>query len=110
MCAGFIRTRKSLNRSSDGWDRTPSRNRFSTRQLIVLYNSYLPNQLDSALLKQIVDKAAEIANKFNTFRGTIDGKEVTDNDIVEILQKETDSSKREKAWEASKMVGKALLR
>ena len=78
------------------------------RQLIVLYNSYLPNQLDSALLKQIVDKAAEIANKFNTFRGTIDGKEVTDNDIVEILQKETDSSKREKAWEASKMVGKAV--
>ena len=39
------------------------------RQLIILYNSYLPNQLDSALLKQIVDKAAEIANKFNTFRG-----------------------------------------
>ncbi|HVN48260.1 MAG TPA: M2 family metallopeptidase, partial [Bacteroidota bacterium] len=78
------------------------------RQLILLYNSYLPNQIDSALMRKIVEKSAEIANKFNTFRGIIDGKEVSDNDIDDILQKETDSAKRQKAWEASKTVGKAI--
>jgi peptidyl-dipeptidase A len=78
------------------------------RQLVVLYNNYLPNQLDSALLKKITDKETEIASKFNVFRAVIDGKEVTDNDIVAILQKETDSAKRQKAWEASKTVGKAV--
>jgi peptidyl-dipeptidase A len=78
------------------------------RQLILLYNNYLTNQIDTTLMRKIVEKSAEIANKFNVFRGTIDGKEVTDNDLVDILQKETNNSKRKKTWEASKMVGKAV--
>ncbi len=78
------------------------------RELILLYNNYLPNQIDSALMRKIVEKSAEIANRFNTFRGIIDGKEVSDNEIDDILQKETDSAKRQKAWEASKTVGKAI--
>jgi peptidyl-dipeptidase A len=78
------------------------------RQLILLYNSYLTNQIDSMLMRKIVEKSAAIANKFNTFRGALDGKEVSDNEIDDILQKETDSARRQKTWEASKMVGKAV--
>jgi peptidyl-dipeptidase A len=78
------------------------------RQLILLYNSYLTKQMDTALMRRIVEKSAEISNKFNVFRGTIDGKEVTDNEMVEILQKETNTIKRKKTWEASKMVGRAV--
>lgn len=78
------------------------------RQLTILYNSYLTNQIDTALMRQIVDKGAEIAKKFNTFRPRLDGKEVDDNAINNILKDEKNSAKRQKAWEASKEVGKLV--
>jgi peptidyl-dipeptidase A len=78
------------------------------RQLTVLYFSYLGNQIDSVLMKQIVERGAAIANTFNTFRGTIDGKEYTDNDILTILKTEKIQEKRKKAWEAGKQVGQKV--
>jgi peptidyl-dipeptidase A len=78
------------------------------RQLEVLYNGYLENQIEPELLKSIVDLGTEIERKFSTFRGTIEGKKVTDNEIKEILKTETDSRKREQAWLASKQVGAAV--
>jgi peptidyl-dipeptidase A len=78
------------------------------RQLEVLYNGYLENQIEPELLKSIVDLSTEIEKKFSTFRGTIEGKKVTDNEIKEILKTETDSRKREQAWLAGKQVGAAV--
>lgn len=78
------------------------------RQLILLYNAYLKNQLDTALLGAIVASQSAIANTFNTFRGRIDGKEMSDNDISTILKTERNTEKRKKAWEASKQVGRAV--
>ncbi len=78
------------------------------RQLTILFNQFAKNQIDTTLMKQIVDKQAEIANKFNNFRGKINGKEVNDNEIAEILKIEDNSAKRELAWEASKQVGKEV--
>jgi len=75
------------------------------RQLQVLYNGYLSNQIEPELLKKIVDLSTEIEKNFSIFRGTIDGKKVTDNEIKEILKTETDSARRKKAWLASKQVG-----
>jgi peptidyl-dipeptidase A len=74
------------------------------RQLEVLYQAFLGNQIEPALLKQIVDLGTQIEKNFSTHRGTIDGKKVTDNEIKEILKDATDSSTREKAWLASKQV------
>ena len=78
------------------------------RQLTVLYNAYLANQIEPELLKQIVELGTQIEKNFSTFRGTIDGKKVTDNEIKDVLKDETDSAKREKAWLASKQVGAAV--
>jgi peptidyl-dipeptidase A len=75
------------------------------RQLELLVNGYLENQIEPELLKAIVDLGTEIEHKFSTFRGTIEGKKVTDNEIKEILKTEIDSHKREQAWLASKQVG-----
>jgi len=75
------------------------------RQLELLYNGYLENQIGPELLKKIVDLGTEIERKFSTFRGSIEGKKVTDNEIKEILKTEIDSRKREQAWLASKQVG-----
>ena len=75
------------------------------RQMDMLYNAYLENQIEPELLRQIVELGTEIEKDFSTFRGTIDGEKVTDNRIKEILKTETDSAKREKAWLAGKQVG-----
>ena len=75
------------------------------RQLEVLYNGYLENQIEPQLLKKIVELGTEIERKFSTFRGSIEDKKVTDNEIKEILKTEIDSSKRQQAWLASKQVG-----
>lgn len=75
------------------------------RQLEVLYHAYLENQTDPALLKRIVDLGTEIEKNFSTFRGTMDGRKVTDNEIREILKSETQSPRRKEAWLASKQVG-----
>jgi peptidyl-dipeptidase A len=81
------------------------KNAMLARQLELLVNAYLENQIEPELLKKMVDLSTEIERKFSTFRGTIEGKEVTDNQIKEILKTETDSHKREQAWLASKQVG-----
>lgn len=78
------------------------------RQIDILYRAYLANQIEPELLKQIVELGHEVAKKFNTHRGTIDGVQVTDNQIKEILKSETDSDKRMKAWLASKEVGAVI--
>jgi peptidyl-dipeptidase A len=78
------------------------------RQLELLYKLYTRNQMDSLLLREITNLEANVQNKFSVFRGIIDGQEVTNNQIQEILKQETDSEKREKAWYASKMVGEAV--
>jgi len=78
------------------------------RQLTVLYNRYLSNQIEPELLKQIVELGTQIEKNFSTFRGTIDGKKITDNQIKDILKSEKDSAWREKAWLASKQVGEAV--
>jgi len=78
------------------------------RQLTVLYNSYLANQSEPELLKQIVELGTQIEKNFSTFRGTIDGKKVTDNEIKDILKDQTDSAQRRQAWLASKQVGVAV--
>ncbi|MFH1453186.1 MAG: M2 family metallopeptidase [Armatimonadota bacterium] len=74
------------------------------RSIDVIYNSYLPKQIDKDLLKQIVDAETETEKTFSTFRGKIDGKEVTNNEIYEILASSDDVVLRQKAWEASKQV------
>lgn len=75
------------------------------RQLEVLYNGYLENQIEPQLLKKIVELGTEIERKFSTFRGNIEDKKVTDNEIKDILKTQMDSSKRQQAWLASKQVG-----
>jgi len=78
------------------------------RQLEILYFAYLSNQIEPELLKKIVDLSTRIAQRFHTYRSTIEGTTVTLNDINTILTTEINSRKRELAWRASKQVGDAI--
>jgi len=84
------------------------KNAILARQLGVLYNACLENQIEPELLKNIVVLGTEIEKNFSTFRGTFEGKKVTDNEIKEILKAETNSFKRRQVWLASKQVGASL--
>jgi peptidyl-dipeptidase A len=74
------------------------------RTVEVLYLGFLANQTDPELLNEITKISTKVEQKFNTFRGKIDGKNVTGYDIKKILSESTDVSLRKKAWEASKQV------
>ena len=79
------------------------------RQLDKLYYAYLSNQIEPELLKKITDLDGKIQEKYNTYRGIIDGNEVTMSDIYTILTTEKDCRKRELAWKASKQVGDVIV-
>lgn len=78
------------------------------RELKLLYYKYEQNQIDPDLLKKIVTLSSKIEEEFSTFRPTLNGKKVNNNEILDILKHETDSAKRKAAWEASKQVGQVV--
>ena len=78
------------------------------RQLDLLYWSYLRHQIEPDLLRKLTDLDAHINEKYNNFRGAIDGEKVTQTEIYQILTTSKDSAYREKAWRASKQVGDAV--
>jgi peptidyl-dipeptidase A len=78
------------------------------RQLTILFNTYLKNQIDPALQQAIIEEQTAISQRFNTFRGKIGKRELSDTEILDILKTSGDSSERRQAWEASKQVGVAV--
>lgn len=78
------------------------------RQLDDLYHHMVKHQLDEETLSQTIGITNEIVHIFNTFRPMIEGKTVTNNDILDILKKSKDHHERKKAWLASKQVGKKI--
>lgn len=78
------------------------------RILDVMYREYLPSQADPDLQKRIVTSEAEIERIFNTHRGKVDGKEVTENDVREILSTTKDSEKAKAAWLGFVSVGRKV--
>ncbi len=80
------------------------------RQVDKLYYSYLQNQIEPALLAQIVTLDTKVQEAYNNYRPAIDGRQVTMSDIYTILTTERDVGKREAAWRASKEVGNVIIK
>ena len=78
------------------------------RSLEVAELDYQGNQLPAEMLKQMVDLSTQIEQTFNTFRGEVDGKKLTNNDLLEMIRQETDSDRRHTYWGALKQVGGAV--
>ena len=70
--------------------------------------AYRRNQLPADLLERMVELSTEIGRMFNTFRGEIDGKKLSNNDLLKMLREETDSARRGQIWQALKQVGPAV--
>jgi peptidyl-dipeptidase A len=78
------------------------------RAVDVIYLLYLEKQVDPDLLKKMVAKSNAVEKAFNEFRARVDGKELTENDVLDILKGSPDSARRRAAWEASKRVGEVV--
>lgn len=78
------------------------------RQKEVLLRTFKQNLASPELLEEIAKKEADLSMAYASFRAEYLGKKVSENDIRAILASETDIEKREKAWEASKEIGKVL--
>ena len=78
------------------------------RQIAVLYLEYLAKQVDPELLKQMIAKSNAIEQAFNVYRAKVEGKELSQNEIRQVLRRSPDSAQRRAVWEASKGVGRVV--
>jgi peptidyl-dipeptidase A len=75
------------------------------RELDLLHDAMLPNQVAEDLQRRIVELETAVEATFTSFRGELDGERVADNAILDILRTSDDPGLRQRAWEASKQVG-----
>jgi peptidyl-dipeptidase A len=75
------------------------------RQITLLRLGYQGYQADPKLLEDIVVREAELEGIFTRFRADLDGRAVSDNELRQVLERETDDGRRRRAWEASKQIG-----
>lgn len=78
------------------------------RQLDLLRDSLVPQQVPEALRHRIVELEASVEARFAQHRGVVRGTPVDDNEIKQILRTSDDVSERREAWEASKTIGAAV--
>ncbi len=104
--AQFVRLEKIRQGLAAGSDQLDP---LVARQIEVLYLVYKAKQLDADLLKRIAAKENEVEQKFNVFRARVDGTEMTDGEVMDVLKSSKDSRHRRKVWEASKVVGSVVL-
>ena len=75
------------------------------RQLQLLRRAHRARQLAPEAIEAQVRLEKRLESRFNNFRATLDGREVTDNAIAEVLRASDDRAERRRAWEAGKQVG-----
>jgi peptidyl-dipeptidase A len=75
------------------------------RQMNVLYNQFLSNQIDPKLLEELIKAQTKLEEKYNTYRAQVDGRKLTDNEIDRILKTSVNGNELKKVWEASKQIG-----
>ncbi|MFH2095231.1 MAG: M2 family metallopeptidase, partial [Bacteroidota bacterium] len=75
------------------------------RQLDVLYNDFLSNQIDESRLEEIVNLENAIQMKFSTYRSQVGEKQLSDNEIEDVLRSSTNSDELKEAWIACKKLG-----
>ena len=78
------------------------------RELTVLYNQYIQNQLDTVKINAVNRMQNDIEQKFGNFRAETGGKKLTDNQVEEILVKSTDTKELKDVWTAQKKIGSVV--
>jgi len=80
----------------------------TARSLELAELAFKENQLPKETLEKMSRMAADIEQTFSTFRGRLEGKDYSDNQLKKMLKQEMETPKRQKIWEALKQVGGAV--
>ncbi len=75
------------------------------RELDIIYNAYMGEQIDTAKTKAMIDLQSKISQAFNKFRPVVGKDTLTDNQIEATLRTSTDNKLLEESWNASKKSG-----
>jgi peptidyl-dipeptidase A len=78
------------------------------RELELLYQGLLPNQVPEEIRHRIVELEASVDSRFSQHRATVGGRQLDDNEIRRVLRESDDPAERREAWEGSKTVGAAV--
>ena len=79
------------------------------RRLQVLRLSLTANQMDERSRQSLVDLATEVESEFATYRPSLGGTQVSDNEIEQVLKDSDDDAERQAAWRASKEIGTRVM-
>ncbi len=75
------------------------------RSLQVAELAFRENQLPPELIEKMVNSSTEIERIFNTYRVELEGKKVSNNELLEALAQQKDSARRQAIWLSLKEVG-----
>ncbi len=75
------------------------------RELEVLYLRFFSNQVDTAKLNAVNALQNQIEQKYGNFRANVNGKNLTDNEVEDILVKSKNSDELKAAYLAHKKIG-----
>lgn len=78
------------------------------RQLTLLHDAHRGQQLSARMIERQVQLSKSLEARFNQFRAQLDGRAVSDNELVDVLRNSDDSAMRRRAWEASKQIGQQV--
>jgi len=86
----------------------PIRDPLVARQIAVLYLDYLGCQIEPELIKEMSARSNAVEKAYNVYRAWVGGKDLTENEVGDVLRTSKDSARRQAVWEASKAVGPIL--
>jgi peptidyl-dipeptidase A len=75
------------------------------RQLDLIYDSYLGKQVDTSLIAARLAMETEINRKYLNFRVKVNEKELSDNQVEDVLRNSTSNTELQATWEAHKQLG-----
>ncbi len=75
------------------------------RQVELIYLAAAQNQQEEAAAARLAGLEAEVRRIYYTFRGRLDGRSASDNELDAILRASRDGRQVQRAWEAGKQVG-----
>ena len=78
------------------------------RILNLLIKKHKVNLVPEELLKSISKLETKVSQTYINFRANFEDKEVTENDLLDILKTEQDAERRKAAWNVTKEVGETM--
>ena len=75
------------------------------RQLRVFHLLAAENQQDEDTIQRLTQLEADVRGRYYNFRADVDGRQLSDNELDDVLAKSGDTELVREAWEASRQVG-----